>query len=183
MFDEPGGSSGAHGLTQDFILKQAEAMGLQVRFGCASRDDYEKVFAGLLTESKACGAQVLVTGDLDLPEEGCWHERVSKSAGLRLCSPLWRMDHVEEAREFVSSGFSAVVVCVNTSMGMCREDLGRFVDDAFIDELIARGIDPSAEAGEFHTAVIDGPLFRRPVRYQPDGIRAQDEYYLLNIKV
>jgi Predicted ATPases of PP-loop superfamily len=183
MFDASGSHSGAHGLTPEFITKQAEAMGLPISFGCAAWGDYEKVFTERLTDFKNRGAQVLLTGDLDLPEVDCWHERVSQNAGLRLCSPLLRMDHTAEAREFVSAGFSAIIVCVNTNMRMRESDLGRTFDDSFIDELIARGIDPSAEAGEFHTAVIDGPLFCAPIRYKVNGIRSKDQYFLLGLDV
>lgn len=87
MFDASGSHSGAHGLTTEFIIKQAEAMGLPISFGCAAWGDYEKVFTERLTDFKNRGAQVLLTGDLDLPEVDCWHERVSQNAGLRLCSP------------------------------------------------------------------------------------------------
>ncbi len=180
MFNEDG-RSGAHGLSQDFIRKQAEAMGLPIRFGHASWEGYEEVFTGLLREYQSLGAEALVTGDLDVPEENCWHERVSGNAGLDFYAPLWRMDHVEEAREFVKEGFSAVVVCVNTKMGMTVNDLGRIFDGTYLEELLARGIDPSAEAGEFHTAAVDGPSFHTPVPYRPGEIRALKEYLQLEL--
>ncbi len=180
MFNEDG-RSGAHGLPQDFVRKQAEAMGLPIRFGHSTWESYEEVFTGLLREYKALGAKALVTGDLDVPEENCWHERVSGNVGLDFCAPLWRMEHVEEAREFVRQGFSAVVVCVNTKMGMTKDDLGRIFDGAYIEELLARGVDPSAEAGEFHTAVVDGPSFHTPVPYRPGEIRALKEYLQLEL--
>lgn len=180
MFNEDG-RSGAHGLSQDFIRKQAEAMGLPIRFGHATWEGYEEVFTGLLREYRALGAEALVTGDLDVPEENCWHERVSGNAGLGFYAPLWRMEHVEEPREFVRQGFSAVVVCVNTQMGMTEDDLGRIFDGDFIGELLARGVDPAAEAGEFHTAVVDGPSFHAPVPYRPGEIRALKEYLQLDL--
>ena len=175
------GRSGAHGLTPRFLTKQAEAMGLPIRFGQSSWEGYEEVFTGLLREYKALGAEALVTGDLDVPEENCWHERVSGNAGLDFYAPLWRMGHVEEARAFVKEGFSSIVVCVNTKMGMTRMDLGRVFDGAYIEELLARGVDPSAEAGEFHTAAVDGPSFQSPVAYAPGEIRPLKEYLQLEL--
>ncbi|HXK78430.1 MAG TPA: diphthine--ammonia ligase [Oscillospiraceae bacterium] len=180
MFNEDG-RSGAHGLSEHFIRKQAEAMGLPIRFGHASWEGYEEVFTGLLREYKALGAEALLTGDLDVPEENCWHERVSGNADLDFYAPLWQMNHVEEAREFVRQGFSAVVVCVNTKTGMTKADLGRVFDGAYVEELLARGIDPSAEAGEFHTAVVDGPSFHASVPYRAGKIRALKEYFQLEL--
>ena len=175
------GRSGAHGLTPRFLTRQAKAMGLPIRFGQSSWEGYEEVFTGLLREYKALGAEALVTGDLDVPEENCWHERVSGRAGLDFYAPLWGMDHEEEAREFVREGFSSVVVCVNTEMGMTESDLGRVFDGAYIEELLARGVDPSAEAGEFHTAAVDGPSFQNPVAYARGKIRALKEYLQLEL--
>lgn len=35
-------------------------------------------FLGLLEQAKNQGAEVLVTGDLDMPAHGCWHEKITK---------------------------------------------------------------------------------------------------------
>lgn len=181
MFDESGCKSGAHGLKKHFFEMQAASMGLPVFFGTASWADYEKVFTGLLAEARAMGAEFLVTGDLDVPEENCWHEKTAANAGLKLYLPLWGRDHAAEPLDFTDAGFRSVTVCVNTEYGMHRSDLGRVFDRKLVAELIGRGIDPSAEAGEFHTAAFAGPLFKKPLRLIKSDVRQENEYYLLDI--
>jgi len=39
--------------------------------------------------------------------------------------------------------------------------LGKEIDEEFIDEMERRGVDICGEGGEFHSLVIDGPLFRK----------------------
>jgi diphthine-ammonia ligase len=182
MLEETGTRSGAHGLSGRFLKRQAEAMGLEIWFGKSNWKEYEQEFTRLLKEFRQKGAQALVTGDMDLPEENCWHERVAESAGLEFRAPLWRMDHTREAFAFVEAGFTSVVVSIRESAGLRKEDLGRVFDGAFIQDMIARGIDPSGEGGEFHTAVVDGPLFHRRVKYKEKERFTMGQYLLMEIE-
>jgi len=163
MMEEEGKRSRSHGISEDIIRSQADAIGLPLLAAPADWPAYEDVFIGLLKQAKRLGAEVLVTGDLDMPARGCWHDGVTRRVGLDLGMPLWERDHVETVREFIDLGFRAFVTTVNLSMGMREEDLGREFKHEYVDELLARGIDPCGESGEFHTLVVDGPIFRRPV--------------------
>ncbi len=101
----------------------------------------KKIFMGLLENAKNQGAEVLVTGDLDMPAHGCWHDKVTKNVGLKLGMPLWEMNHHEAVEEFINLGFITIVVTVNLSLGMREEDLGRTLTHEYVKELVARGID------------------------------------------
>jgi uncharacterized protein (TIGR00290 family) len=163
VMDEDGKRSRSHGISEELIRAQADAIGLPVYAASASWADYEKVFVRLLENAKQHGAEVLVTGDLDVPAHDCWHDKVAGRVGLRLGMPLWERDHFEVVKEFVNLGFTAILVTVNLSMGMQEEDLGRVITHDFLEELADRGIDPCGESGEFHTMVIDGPIFKQSV--------------------
>jgi uncharacterized protein (TIGR00290 family) len=183
VMEEEGRRSRSHGIPEAVIRAQAEAVGLPVHAAPASWEAYEKVFIGLLEQAKRQGAEVLVTGDLDMPAHGCWHDRVTRRAGLGLGMPLWERDHVETVREFIDLGFQAVLVTVNLSMGMREADLGRMFTHELVDELAARGIDPCGESGEFHTLVIDGPIFRHPVPVRKREVVRDGEYAFLSIEL
>lgn len=43
--------------------------------------------------------------------------------------------------------------------------LGRVLDAGLVEEMQRRGIDVCGENGEYHTIVLDGPLFHFPVPY------------------
>lgn len=183
MLEEEGKRSRSHGMPPELIKAQANSIGLPVYTAAASWTDYETIFMSLLSKAKNQGAEVLVTGDLDIPAHGCWHEKVANNCGLLLGMPLWGMNHREAVDEFINLGFTTVIVTVNLSMGMREEDLGRTFTHEFVKELEARGIDPCGEGGEFHTTVLDGPLFQHPIPVRKGEIIRNGEYAFLPLEL
>jgi diphthine-ammonia ligase len=183
MMEEKGKRSRSHGMPPELIHAQAKSIGLPVYTAAASWNDYEKEFTTLLEKAKKRGAEVLVTGDLDMPAHGCWHEKVTKNAGLKLGMPLWEMNHLEAVEEFINLGFITIIVTVNLSLGMREDDLGRTLTHDYVKELIARGIDPCGEGGEFHTTVIDGPNFIYPISIRKCKIIKDGEYVFLPLEL
>lgn len=183
MMEAEGQRSRAHGMSPELLEAQAEAIGIPLYKGAATWESYEPVLKGLLREAKAAGAEVFVTGDIDVPEHECWHERVTGEVGLGLGMPLWQRERKEVVKEFIDLGFVTKIVTVNLEKGMTREDLGRLLTHDYVAELEARGIDPCGESGEFHTTVIDGPLFKHPIAVE-DGEMVEDGRYIyLNLKI
>lgn len=182
MLEEEGKRSRSHGMPPELVRAQADAIGLPVYTGAASWSDYEAVFTGLLRQAKSKGAEALVTGDIDMPAHGSWHEKVAGNAGLKLGMPLWEMDHLEAVRQFIDLGFRTIVVTVNLSLGMKEEDLGRALTHAYVEELRARGIDPCGEGGEFHTTVLDGPLFKQPISVRKGEMVRDGDYAFLPLE-
>lgn len=183
MLEEEGKRSRSHGMPPELIHAQARSIGLPVYTAAASWRDYEKVFIRLLEKAKNQGSEVLVTGDLDMPAHGCWHEKVTKYAGLKLGMPLWEMNHHEAVEEFINLGFVTIIVTVNLSLGMREDDLGRTLTHEYVKELEARGIDPCGEGGEFHTTVLDGPIFKHPIPVRKCEIFKDGEYAFLPLEL
>jgi len=61
----------------------------------------------------------------------------------------------------IGAGFQAIVTSVDTRK-LEAAFVGRDDDQGFLADLPG-GVDPCGEAGEFHTFVWDGPVFREPV--------------------
>ncbi|MGM7719855.1 diphthine--ammonia ligase [Metabacillus sp. Hm71] len=183
ILEERGKRSRSHGMPPELIRAQANSIGLPVYAAAASWTDYEKVFLNLLETAKNQGAEVLVTGDLDMPAHGCWHDKVTKKAGLKLGMPLWEMDHREAVEEFINLGFVTMIVTVNLSLGMREDDLGRTLTHEYVKELVDRGIDPCGEGGEFHTTVIDGPIFKYPIPVRKCEMIKDGEYAFLPLEL
>lgn len=183
MMEEEGKRSRSHGMPPELIRAQASSIGLPIYTAAASWTDYEKVFIRLLEEAKNQGAEVLVTGDLDMPAHGCWHEKVTNYAGLKLGMPLWEMNHRAAVEEFIDLGFETIIVTVNLSLGMREDDLGRTLTHEYVKELEARGIDPCGEGGEFHTTVIDGPIFKHPIPVRKCEIVKDGDYAFLPLEL
>ncbi|NAS07798.1 diphthine--ammonia ligase [Acinetobacter haemolyticus] len=181
MLEEQGQRSRSHAMPLDIIHAQANAIGLPVFMASSSWVDYETKFIALLEQAKQQNAEVLVTGDLDMPEHGCWHDRVTQQVGLKLGMPLWLRPHREVVEEFINLGFQSVIVTVNLKLGMKIEDLGKTLTLEYIQELENRGIDPCGEGGEFHTTVIDGPIFNKAIPVRRGDIVYHEEYALLEL--
>ena len=183
MLEEQGQRSRSHAMPLDIIQAQADAIGLPVFMTSSSWADYEDKFIDLMKQAKQKGAEVLVTGDLDIPQHGCWHDRVTQQVGLKLGMPLWLRPHREVVEEFINLGFRSVVVTVNLKLGMKVEDLGKILTLEYIQELESRDIDPCGEGGEFHTTVIDGPIFNKAIPVRQCNIVYHEEYAFLPLEL
>ena len=183
MLEEQGLRSRSHAMSMEIIQAQANALGLPIITASSSWNDYETEFLKLLADAKQQGADVLVTGDLDMPEHGCWHDRMTQQAGLKLCMPLWQRPHREVIEEFIQLGFKTMIVTVNLDLGMKVDDLGKILTLDYIQELENRGIDPCGEGGEFHSTVIDGPLFTAPIAVRKGDILYHENYAFLALEL
>lgn len=183
MLEEEGTRSRAHGMPPEVIHAQAEALGIPALTAATNWEDYEKHLMRLLAQAKEQGAEVFVTGDIDVPTHGCWHDRITQNAGLGLGMPLWGMGHREAVDEFINLGFITIVVTVNLEKGMTEADLGRIFTHEYVQELEARGIDPCGESGEFHTTVIDGPIFKQPIPVRKGEIIRDAKYAYLPLEL
>ena len=182
MLNDNGERCRAHGLTADVLEAQAAGMRLPVYIGRANRDDYETAFKEGLRRLAADGAEVAVFGDIDCYPHVEWEDRVCREIGLRLCHPIWDGDRRALLTEFLEAGFTTIIVSVHTD-ALDDTFLGRELDVDMIDEFAARGIDVCGENGEYHTLVVDGPLFTTPLAPHYDGVRAAGDYHLLDVRV
>ncbi|QQG48369.1 MAG: diphthine--ammonia ligase [archaeon] len=93
-------------------------------------------------------------------------EKICADLGLQCISPLWGVDPEAHLRRLVRDGFEAMLVGVS-ALGLDESWLGRVIDDAAIEELVALGrkyrFNVGLEGGEGETFVLDCPLFKRKV--------------------
>lgn len=180
MADERGERSRSHGLRPEVLELQAAALGLPLRVRRASWDGYEAEFIARLNEARADGCEAAVFGDIDLDAHREWEEKVCAAAGLQAWLPLWQQARAALVREFIDAGFRARIVVVNTRLAG-EEWLGRELSHEWVDRMLAEGMDPCAEAGEFHTLAMDGPLFAQPLRLRDGDIHRHGDYVSLDL--
>ncbi len=159
LFDESGERSRSHGLSPALLQAQAQALGIPLVTARTTSQSYEAVMQEQLRRFKAQGIDYGLFGDIDLQAHRDWEEKVCAQAGLEARLPLWGEDRLALVQEFLGLGYKAQVVCVNGQY-LDASFCGRPFDQAFIDRLPA-GVDACGENGEFHTAVLNGPRFRR----------------------
>jgi len=161
--DTEGKNSLSHNLPAKLIVKQAELAGIPLVQKAMPKETYREEFKDLISEwKKKSGIQGIVFGDIYLKEHKDWIDEVCKELEVEAILPLWERDTKELILEIINSGFKSIVVAVRVgSLG--KEWLGRNIDKEFVEELKPE-IDPCGEKGEFHTLVVDGPIFRKPIK-------------------
>ena len=162
VFEGNSGLVRFHGTPEPMVRAQAQALGLEPVFGRTHPDDFDRVFSRLLEEVRGLGACGVIFGNLHLTEIRDWYADRVNAAGLAHLEPLWGEAPLDVARSVVQAGFQARVISVNLESGD-PEWLGRTLDTDLLARFQASGIDPCGELGEYHTLVVDGPEFRRPL--------------------
>ncbi|HYF30785.1 MAG TPA: diphthine--ammonia ligase [Chitinophagaceae bacterium] len=158
MMNENGKISRSHGLPLSVLQQQAATLNVPIVAVPTSWNDYRENFiTALRTVHSQYGVQSMVFGDIDLQPHRDWEENVCKEAGLQAILPLWQRNRRELVNEMIESGIEAIIVSCNTQMG--QDFLGRAITHELADELEAAGIDACGENGEYHTAVVNCPLF------------------------
>ena len=184
MLTEDGQRSRTHGLSANLIQVQSQAIGIPLVQRRATWNSFEAEFKKMLRAFKREGIEGGVFGDIDLNEHREWVERVCQEVDITPHLPLWGESQDEILRNFIDSGFEAIGVATKADM-LGEEWLGRRVDLDFIrhlDEIReAKNITLCGEAGEYHTFVIDGPLFQKRIEIMATRKVFRDERWFLEI--
>jgi diphthine-ammonia ligase len=180
MISEDGQRSCSHGVRSGVIARQAEALGIPIAQRRTTTPTYETVFIELLKELKQQGITTGVFGDIEYDSHREWNENVCAGAGMTAILPLWQEDQTTLLQEFLDAGFTSIVITVKADL-LDKDVLGRVVDRDFLAYIagLNRGITPCGEDGEFHTLVVDGPVFRRRLELlKTDKVPYGEHYYL-----
>ena len=184
MVTEDGGRSRTHGLSAKLLQVQSQAIGIPLAQRRATWDSYEAEFKSMLRAFKQEEIDGGVFGDIDLEEHREWIERVCGEVDITPHSPLWGESQDKIMRDFTGLGFEAIVVATKADL-LGEEWLGRRIDLDFLrrlDELReTRNITPCGEAGDYHSLVINGPLFRQRLEILETSKVLRDEHWFLEI--
>ncbi|PWK27435.1 uncharacterized protein (TIGR00290 family) [Arcicella aurantiaca] len=160
--NENGEISRSHGLHTSILQAQAKAMNVPIDFISATWSDYTGNFIQKLQElSQQYELTDAVFGDIDIDVHREWEESVCQSANLNCHLPLWQKDRKGLVFSMIESGVVAMIVSCNDHLG--QGFLGKIINPETIVALERKGVDVCGENGEFHTVVLDCPLFASPI--------------------
>ena len=117
---------------------------------------------------KHLAASSLAFGDLFLEDIRRYREDRLSGTGFVPLFPVWGQDTADLAEEMIESGMKAIVTAVNPS-ALPAAFAGRWFDRTLLSELPS-AVDPLGENGEFHTCVVDGPMFSSPIAARPGAV-------------
>lgn len=130
------------------------------------------------------GIETLVTGDIaEVGGRPNWMQAVSQDSGVEVLMPLWGRDRRGVLTDFLACGFEAVFSLVKKPW-FTREWVGRAINRRAVDELAA--LDPApdlcGENGEYHSLVLDGPIFGKALQIAAFDVGERDEMMYMEIK-
>ncbi|MFC1499279.1 diphthine--ammonia ligase [Verrucomicrobiota bacterium] len=182
IIHEDGERSRSHSIPVEVLQAQADSMKIPLITKPAAWSEYEDVFIGALREIREKDITCGVFGDIDFIQHLEWEEKVCKASDMKPYLPLWKCGRRELVEEFLTIGYKAMIVTVNTRM-LDGKYIGEELSKELIGEFEGIGIDPCGENGEYHTVVFDGPLFSEKLLIKKNGIVHKDEYVFLDFSL
>lgn len=155
-----------HAVRHDILRAQAESIGLplwpvMLPYPCPNTE-YEQRMAAAMQRAEDEGVTHVAFGDLFLEDVRDYRISNFENSMLEPIFPIWKEPTATLARQMVDVGFEAYVTCVDPKQ-LDGAFVGRKFDHQLLDDL-PEGVDACGENGEFHTCVLDGPMYRLPVK-------------------
>jgi len=182
MMIEDGTRSRSHGIRRELLEAQAEALGVPMLLVPTSWEQYDTSFQHAVASAKGAGCQVGIFGDIDIDSHREWVERVCALEGCTALLPIWHHDRDVHLSDLLRLGFKAVVVAVRDGV-LPPQLLGRVVDSDLLAIFQQSPVDLAGEGGEYHTFVVDGPTFRRPVPIEVGPTVLRDGVWFADLTV
>jgi len=153
-----------HGIESRLIELQAKCLGIALiqKEVTADMKKYEEEFKEAVNELKNKGINKMVFGDIYLLDHFSWVERVCRELSITPIEPLWENPPSKIVREFIAAGFKSIIVSAKDDI-LGKDFIGRVIDEGLVRDLEERKICPCGENGEFHSFVIDGPIFKNKI--------------------
>lgn len=173
-----------HGVREtllDLQLERCSLSSVKVRIPApCPNPTYEREMQRALEQLRQSGITHVVFGDLFLEDIRAYREAQLARVGMHAVFPLWGRDTRALAREMLGSGLDALVTCVDPRV-LDRGFAGRRFDAAMLDELPA-AVDPCGENGEFHTVVVGGPMFARPIGVEVGELVEREGFVFADVR-
>lgn len=149
------------------IEAQARALGLPHRCVMIA-EPFGESYVNAIRELKEKDAlDALITGDIaEVGGYPNWIRQCAAPSGMGVLTPLWGRDRRTLLDQLLALGFDVRFSCVKKRW-LDASWVGRRLEASTVAELEecrrGNGLDLCGEEGEYHTMILNGPDFRRPV--------------------
>lgn len=186
MLIENGEASRSHGLRPEILEAQSRAIGVSISFHATSWDNYEETFLQCLREFKHEGITWGVFGDIKIDGDAAWSthrswaDGICRQVNMKAHEPLWNTTVNELTSDFLAADINAIIVSVKDGI-LDKKYLGQRLTENLFDEFTRCNVHPLGERGEYHTLVIDAPLFSKPLNRELGATIYRDGYWFLEV--
>jgi len=166
------GRAGLYGVDETLIDQQAQQIRVPLKkLYINDWEDTRSYTQTLQAYYKKCandGIEAVVFGDIIDGEQKSLHEDQVRNAGLEAMFPLSQINTRILFEDFIYLGFKALLSAADTAY-FAEDQMGQTLDIDFPDKLTP-GVDPCGVNGEFYVFVYDGPIFKRPIAFEPGEV-------------
>ena len=165
LFITTGGK--AH-LENKWMLKLvSEAIGIPAVVVGKKPDDIRKAL-------KKLNANVLVSGVMTTPEHLDYYKEILDPINVKHYAPLFGKKPLDALAEMQQLGFHNLIIEIDTALGSNKNWLGREIDQSILNEITLlvneRKMNPIGELGEYHTIVLDCPIYKKKINVEKSKI-------------
>ncbi len=168
-----------HGFREELLEAQASSLGLPlIKIFISkntSNEQYEEQMKNKLNKFYKKGIHSVVFGDIFLHDLKKYRAEKLAEVNMKALFPIWKRQTSKLAQEFISSGYKAILTCVDTKL-LDGKFSGRLFDEQLITDLSPH-IDPCGENGEFHSFVFDGPTFSKKIPFTKGEIVLREQRF------
>jgi diphthine-ammonia ligase len=172
--------SGSHEINPELLSAQSQAIGIPILH--IDFMSYKKEFKRVVRELNEAGAGIegAVFGHIETHKNLV--DKICRDLDIELILPLWSRDSEQIITDFIDAGFEAIIVSAKAEL-LDKAWLGRKIDKEFVSDLRSfhNGLDLCGELGEYHTFVIDGPMFKNQIRIVNGEKILKNGYWFLDI--
>lgn len=156
LFIKVGGK--AHLENQKVLKLISDSVGIPLVTVNKDFDDMRKAL-------KKLQADTLVTGIMTTAEHIDYYKEILDPIGIKIHAPLFGKNPITALSEMLQLGFKLLIIEVNTNFGSPKNWLGKELDENLLGEIkkleVDKKINPIGEWGEYHTIVMDCPIYKK----------------------
>ncbi|MEE6451160.1 diphthine--ammonia ligase [Gottfriedia acidiceleris] len=173
----------AHGTPLNFLQMQADAIGIPLVMIDSAGKYEESMINGLKTIKEQFDLSAIAFGTLYVEEDRQWNEQVATNVGLEPIFPVWieKSETTNLLDQWLKTGYDAIICRAKENIfdsTIVGKSLNKDLKQLFINKEICL----MGESGEYHTFVIDGPLFKERLNIVDADTILNSGLWSLNIK-
>jgi diphthine-ammonia ligase len=138
----------------------------------------------LIETLKRLEVDALVAGDIFVESHLTYLQDVCAEVGLKLLEPIYGRDTSELFHEIFSLGFKALITGVDLKF-LGEEWLGFAISEKTSSTFLSKigDVDPLGENGEFHTLVLECPLYSRTFKVKSVERKVEKDMAYINVTI
>jgi diphthine-ammonia ligase len=167
-----------HGENMEALKTLAESMGKTLTIV-----DFNKK-ESFIEALKGLEVDALVAGDIFVESHLTYLQDVCAEVGLKLLEPIYGRDTSELFHEIFSLGFKALITGVDLKF-LGEEWLGFTISEETAASFLSKigDVDPLGENGEFHTLVLESPLYAKSFKVKTLERKLGNNMAYLNVTI